>query len=268
MIDKGRFEVLGVGIDAVDYEAAVTRIVEAARAGRALGVSALAVHGVVTASRDASQLARMSRFGLIVPDGQPVRWALKRLYGVTLPDRVYGPQLTLRVCAAAAEAGLSVFMYGSTPEVLGLMKPALRQRFPKLKIAGAMPSAFQQLDRDRQREIARQIIESGADIVLVGLGCPRQEVWVYEHLNLIDCPMLAVGAAFDFISGLMPQAPKWMQNAGLEWLYRLMKEPKRLWRRYVLLNPVFFLNVFLKGRSHALCKELKDDVDIPYMGYG
>ncbi|WP_116368284.1 WecB/TagA/CpsF family glycosyltransferase [Parahaliea mediterranea] len=239
MIDKGRHNVLGVGVCAVDYETAVDRILEAASEGKTLGVSALAVHGVMTGAMDSEHAARLNALDLVVPDGQPVRWALNWLYKLDLRDRVYGPDLTLKVVEAMAAAGHGMFLYGSTPEVLAQFEANLRKKYPGLTINGTAPSAFRTVSEEEQREIARTIQASGAKAVLVGLGCPRQEVWVYEHLSLLDMPMLAVGAAFDFHAGLLPQAPPFMQRYGLEWLFRLYQEPKRLWRRYLFLNPAF-----------------------------
>ena len=243
-IDKGRHSVLGVNVHAVDYEAALTRITTAAHANQPLTVTALAVHGVMTGALDPIHRTRLNALDLIVPDGQPVRWALALLHGASLPDRVYGPTLTLKLCETAAEQGLSVYIYGNHQDVLDIMVQRLHEQFPALKIAGVMPSAFRQLTADEQQERAAQIAATQPDIVLCGLGCPRQETWVYEHRDLLNAPMLAVGAAFDFIAGKKSQAPRWMQDNGLEWLYRLTQEPGRLWRRYLLLNPAY-ITLFL-----------------------
>lgn len=237
MIDRGKHNLIGVRIDAVNYAAAVARIMAAARDRRPYTVSALAVHGVMTGRTDAAQRTRLNALDLVTPDGQPVRWALNLLYGVSLPDRVYGPTLTLLVCEQAAREGLPVYLYGSRADVLERLRASLSARFPQLRVAGAEPSRFRQLHADEKAATVERIRASGARIVLVGLGCPRQEVWAYEHRELLDMPILAVGAAFDFHAGSARQAPGWMQARGLEWLYRLAHEPRRLWRRYLLLNP-------------------------------
>lgn len=248
MRDEGRHPVLGIQISAVDYDAAVARIIDAARQRRHLGVSALAVHGVMTGADDAEQRHRLNALDLVVPDGQPVRWALNLLHKTKLTDRVYGPNLTLRVCEAAAADGLPIYLYGSTPEVLDSLQKRLLERFPDLQIAGSRPSLFRPTANDEeQASIAAEIVASGAAICLVGLGCPRQEVFVYEHRDLVPMPMLAVGAAFDFHAGLLPQAPAWMQARGLEWLFRLVQEPGRLWRRYLILNPRYLGRVALQA---------------------
>ena len=239
MIDKGKRSVLGIGVNVIDYDAAVDRIIGAAKAGQPLGVSALAVHGVMTGALDPAQCYRLRRLDLIVPDGQPVRWALKLLHGEALPDRVYGPELTARVCARAAAEGLSIYLYGSRQAVLDAWIANLQATLPTLRIAGAEPSQFRQLCAEEAGEINARIAASNADIVFVGLGCPRQEVFVFEHMTSVSRPMLAVGAAFDFHARVLRQAPRWMQGRGLEWVFRLLIEPRRLWRRYLLLNPLF-----------------------------
>lgn len=243
MIDLGRHPVLGVGIDAVDYDTSVARILAAARASQPLGVSALAVHGVMTGALDAEHRARLNALELVVPDGQPVRWALRWLHGVALADRVRGPTLMLRVCEACAREGSPVLLYGSRASTLDRLAANLKRRFPGLEIAGTIPSAFRELNEDEQLSIAEAIRASGARLTFVGLGCPRQEVWAYENRTLISMPAIAVGAAFDFHAGTLAEAPGWMQRGGLEWLYRLVLEPRRLWRRYLLLNPLYLLMV-------------------------
>jgi exopolysaccharide biosynthesis WecB/TagA/CpsF family protein len=149
-----------------------------------------------------------------------------------------------QICANAADHGLPVYLYGSQSDVLERLVDKLRRTFPALKIAGAEPSKFRGLTKNEVVELNSRLIRSGAKIVFVGLGCPRQEVFVYEHCEALSCPVIAVGAAFDFVSGSKAQAPSWMRLYGLEWLFRLFKEPARLWRRYIFLNPLFCLLVF------------------------
>jgi exopolysaccharide biosynthesis WecB/TagA/CpsF family protein len=247
VIDRGRRNVIGIRIDAVDYDLAVDRIVRAARERRPAAVSALAVHGVMTGVLDRAHRYRLNSLDLVVPDGQPVRWALNWLHGADLSDRVYGPTLMLRLCERLAEEGLPIFLYGSTPEQLLRLQERLMGRFPALRIAGIEPSRFRQLTADEQRETAARIRASGAALTFVGLGCPRQEVWVFEMRRLVGMPLIAVGAAFSFHAGLLPQAPPLMQAWGLEWLFRLVQEPERLWRRYLLLNPLYLFLLALQG---------------------
>ncbi len=246
MLDLGKQNVVGIGVDAIDYDAATEKIIRAAADKRPFAVSALAVHGVMTGALDAVHRHRLNRLDLVAPDGQPVRWAMKWLHNVELPDRVYGPELTLRVCERAAAEGLAVYLYGSRDEVLADLKANLLQKFPDLKIAGSQPSRFRQVTAGEQADIAETIKASGASIVLVGLGCPRQETWVFEYRNLLPMPLLAVGAAFDFHAGVVPQAPAWAQRRGLEWLFRFVREPRRLWKRYTVLNALYVLFVVLQ----------------------
>ena len=240
MINRGKRDILGVGVNVIDYEGAVEAVMTAARERKRLGVSALAVHGVMTGALDPAQRYRLNRLDLATPDGQPVRWALALLHRERLPDRVYGPRLTELVCERAEALGLSIYLYGSTPATLDRWIGNLSRSLPRLAIAGAEPSKFRQLSETEDRELDERIRASGADIVFVGLGCPRQEVFVYEHAAALGRPILAVGAAFDFQAG-RKQAPAWMQRRGLEWLFRLAHEPRRLWRRYLLLNPLYCL---------------------------
>ena len=242
-IDFGKHSILGVNINAVNYHAAVNKIVTAARNQEACSVSALAVHGVMTGFLDRVHARRLNGLDLVVPDGQPVRWALSWLYGKKLPDRVYGPNLTLKVAEALTKEGLSIYLYGSKKETLERFANNLGKMYPGIKIAGMEASKFRRLSESERLELVQRIRNSGASVVFLGLGCPRQETWAYEYRNLLNIPILAVGAAFDFHAGTLPQAPKWMQDVGLEWLFRLTQEPKRLWQRYAILNPLYLWNI-------------------------
>ena len=239
--------VLGVLVDACDYDAAVTSIMGAARRRRGFAATALAVHGVMTGVRDPVQRYRLNDLDLVAPDGQPVRWALNLLHGCGLGDRVYGPDLTIRLLAEAEASALPVFFYGSTPEVLAAMTANVRRRFPSLLVAGAEPSRFKLADGKERSEIAQRILDSGARLVFVGLGCPRQETFVHDMRELLPMPMLAVGAAFDYHAGLLRAPPARLQRLGLEWAWRLMLEPGRLWRRYLLLNPAYLVRLGLQA---------------------
>ncbi len=248
-IDAGKHNVLGIQVDAVDYQAAVNKIITAAHQHQSLSVSALAVHGVMTGVLDEIHRYRLNHLDLVCPDGQPVRWALNLLYKTGLPDRVTGPQLMLQICERAAQEGLPIYLYGSRPSVLESLSQNLLARFPKLIIAGSQPSRFRQVSPEEKQEIIAEIRESGAAMTFVGLGCPRQEVWAYEYTAELSMPTMAVGAAFDFHAGNLSQAPQILQKWGLEWFYRLMQEPTRLWKRYVFLNPLYvslFTLQFLK----------------------
>jgi N-acetylglucosaminyldiphosphoundecaprenol N-acetyl-beta-D-mannosaminyltransferase len=247
MHNAGKRNVLGILIDAVDYDAAMEFIFRAACEKRGCAISALAVHGLMTGALNREQKFRLNHFDLLMPDGQPVRWALNLLYRVGLADRVCGPNLTVKICARAAAEGKSLYFYGSTPEILAGLRQTLAKSFPTLSIAGMEPSKFRQLTAEEKLGVADRIHSSGASIVFVGLGCPRQEIFAFEFRNILKMPILAVGAAFPFLAGKVPRAPSWMQAAGLEWLFRLASEPRRLWRRYVYLNPIYMFLLSLQA---------------------
>jgi len=244
MIDRGKHNILGVRVDAVDYAAAVERIAEAAVNRRPLAVSALAVHGIMTGVLDPVQRIRLNNFDLVVPDGQPVRWALNLLHGTRLDERVYGPTLMLQMCEWAAAHEAPIFLFGGTGDQLAALGQRLLPRFPGLRIAGTRPSAFRRLTAAERDQLVAEIRGSGAALTFVGLGCPRQEVWAYENRDALSMPLLAVGAAFAFHAGQLSQAPQFMQDRGLEWFYRLAREPRRLWKRYALLNPLYLALLF------------------------
>jgi N-acetylglucosaminyldiphosphoundecaprenol N-acetyl-beta-D-mannosaminyltransferase len=246
MIDYGKRNVLGVGVDAVDYEAATARIIARARSGARCVTSALAVHGVITGALDRVHRFRINTFDLVVPDGQPVRWALNSLYGLQLKDRVYGPTLMLRVCREAARSELPVYFYGSSETVVRQLCDRMSRCCPSLRIAGSQPSQFRRLTRGECADTVREIRESGARILFVGLGCPRQEVFAYEMSAYLSMPILAVGAAFDYHAGLLREPPETMQALGLQWLYRLAQEPRRLCKRYLITNSQFVVLFLLQ----------------------
>jgi N-acetylglucosaminyldiphosphoundecaprenol N-acetyl-beta-D-mannosaminyltransferase len=257
MIDYGKRNVLGVGVDAVDYDTAIARIIARACSGTRCVTSALAVHGVVTGALDRIHRFRINTFDLVVPDGQPVRWALNSLYGLHLKERVYGPTLMLRVCREAAKAELPVYFYGSSDTVVRRLCDRMPGLCPGLRIAGSRPSQFRRLTTRERAETVREIRESGARIVFVGLGCPRQEVFAYEMGAYLHMPILAVGAAFDYHAGLLREPPETVQALGLQWLYRLAQEPRRLARRYLTTNSQFIV-LFLLQRLRLWTPDLFD----------
>jgi exopolysaccharide biosynthesis WecB/TagA/CpsF family protein len=268
MIDKGKQNILGVCVDAIDYEAAVERIIAAAHARQAMALSALAVHGVMTGVLDATQRYRLNHLDLVVPDGQPVRWALNLLYRTRLPDRVYGPTLMLKLCERAALEGLPIYLYGSRPEVLKALEQNLCERFPGLNVAGTQASLFRRVSKEEKQTVVEAIRRSGAALLFVGLGCPRQEVWAYEYREALGIPLIAVGAAFDFHAGLLAQAPALMQRLGLEWLYRLTREPRRLWKRYGLLNPAYLALLALQATGLKRFDPTSATPPTQELGYG
>jgi N-acetylglucosaminyldiphosphoundecaprenol N-acetyl-beta-D-mannosaminyltransferase len=242
-LDAGKLNVLGVLVDALDYDAAVAKVMAAARHRRPLSVTALAVHGVMTGVRDPLHNSRLNAIDVVAPDGQPVRWALNILYRTRLRDWVSGPELVLRVLRRMAEERLPIYLYGSTPQTLDRLSASLLRLFPELCIAGAEPSRFRTAEPGEEIALAGRIRESGARLVLVGLGCPRQEVFVYGMRALVSMPLMAVGAAFDYHAGLLRPAPRVLQRHGLAWLWRLGLEPRRLWRRYLILNTEYLIRL-------------------------
>lgn len=231
--------VLGVMVTAIEPPLAVAEILAAARDRRGLSVTATAVHGLMTGVEDDEHRYRLNSFDMVLPDGQPVRWALNLLHRCGLRERVAGPDLMWRVCQAASTEGLPVYFFGSTAETLGKLTQQLTRRLGNLIVAGTTPSRFHRQTEAETKAVAATIRASGAAVVFVGLGCPRQEVWTYENRDLLGLPVVAVGAAFDFHAGTIPRAPKILGRLGLEWLFRLTLEPRRLWRRYLRLNPLF-----------------------------
>ena len=246
MTNQGKKNLLGVRIDATDYESAVRRIITSAQRGLRFTVSALAVHGVMMGAIDPVHRYRLNHLDLSVPDGQPVRWALNILHGTKLRDRVYGPKLTLLVCREAARTGISVFFYGSRTEVVPMLVAKMVERCPGLQVAGYEASKFKKLTPAERQGLIDRIVKSGANILFVGLGCPRQEVFAHEMGEHLSMPILAVGAAFDYHSGILSEPPEFMQRAGLQWLYRLAQDPRRLWRRYLVLNIQFIVGFLLQ----------------------
>jgi N-acetylglucosaminyldiphosphoundecaprenol N-acetyl-beta-D-mannosaminyltransferase len=209
-------------------------------AGQRSWISAAAVNLVMSALDDAEVRAAVDTASLVVPDGQPLVWALHTL-GHHAATRIYGPELMARFCALAAGDGTRVYLYGGRDEHrLWLLQERLLARFPGLQIAGAFSPPFRPLDEQERTRIAGEIDETGAQVVWVGTGQPKQELWMAQMRPLLSAPLLVgVGAAFDFHAGLLAQAPPWMQRNGLEWLFRLSREPRRLWRRYASQNPRF-----------------------------
>jgi N-acetylglucosaminyldiphosphoundecaprenol N-acetyl-beta-D-mannosaminyltransferase len=235
-----------VRIAALDPPALLARL-EALVAAGGRGYACFAnVHGVMEAQEDASLRRVYNATELTVPDGMPLVW-LGRWRGHPGVRRCYGPQVTLELARAAARSGWPCFFYGGGPGVAEALAAVLARRFPGLVVSGTGAPPFRPLTEAEDEATVASLNDSGARIVFVGLGCPKQEKWMAEHRARLHAPLLlGVGAAFDFHTGRVPQAPGWMQGAGLEWLSRLAHEPRRLWRRYLVLNPLFAWNVALE----------------------
>src|SRR3954454_3903145 len=231
---------LGVPVALTDYEHTLDWIDAAVAAGSREYICVAAVHTVMACQEDEALREAVLGASFTVPDGQPLVWALKAL-GHSLGDRVYGPELMDRACARAAETGQRMYLYGGRNQgALAQLTRTMRLRYPGLKIVGGYAPPFRALTDAEEDTIAHDIDRSGADVVWVGIGVPKQEKWMARMRPRLQAPVLiGVGAAFDFHAGLIPQAPTWMQRLGLEWAFRLSREPRRLWRRYVRYNPRF-----------------------------
>ncbi len=231
---------VGVPLAVTDYERALDWIDAAVAADAREYVCVAAVHTVMESRDDAALRDAVAGAAFTVPDGQPLAWALRKL-GHDIDSRVYGPELMARACACAAETGQRHYLYGGRDQsALFRLTLRLRQRFPGLRIVGGWSPPFRALSEQELDEIAADINRARPDVVWVGIGVPKQEKWMAAMRDRLDAPVLVgVGAAFDFHAGLIPQAPGWMQRNGLEWLYRLKQEPRRLWKRYARHNPRF-----------------------------
>lgn len=236
-----RKPVLGVNVSVTTYGEETDCVIRAAKARTSSCVTHLAVHGLVTGALDGGLRRRLNAFDLVAPDGMPVKTALNVLFGAGLPEHTRGPESTLRICERAAAESIGVYLYGSAPDTVSALRRNLLAKYPGLAVAGAEPSLFRPLTRDEDEALAGRINASGAGIVLLGLGCPLQEHFAYEHRGRISAVMVCVGAAFDFHAGVKKPAPEWMQRNALEWLFRLGQEPGRLWKRYLYTNSLFML---------------------------
>ncbi len=247
--------VLGVPLSLTDYEEALVWM-DAMVAERERGyVCVCNVHTVMASREDPALRAALGASSLNVPDGQPLVWAVNSL-GHRLESRVYGPELMARACARAADSGQRFYLYGGRNQgALFQLALNLRQRYPGIKIVGGYSPPHRPLTSEEREAIVEEINHSRADIVWVGIGVPKQEKWMAQMRAELDAPVLiGVGAAFDFHAGLVRQAPSWVQDAGLEWAFRLAHEPRRLWRRYSRYNPRFliaFARQFARHRRSA-----------------
>jgi N-acetylglucosaminyldiphosphoundecaprenol N-acetyl-beta-D-mannosaminyltransferase len=231
-----RLDVLGVRVSAAGYSEAAEVILRAAKQRTPALVDHLSLHGLSLAQRDPAFREMLEAFDLVGPDGQPVRWALNRLYGAGLADRLYGPELMDRLCALAARERLGIYLYGGHPEVSGRLRRKLLEHHPRLRIVGCESPPFGELS-EVDAALVDRINSSGAGIVFLGLGCPKQERFAHAYRGRIRAVQICVGAAFDFLACEKPMAPSWMQARGLEWLFRLGSEPRRLWKRYLVSTP-------------------------------
>jgi N-acetylglucosaminyldiphosphoundecaprenol N-acetyl-beta-D-mannosaminyltransferase len=232
-------DILGINVSAITMEETVRRIQGWIEKKQSNYVCVTPVCVVMEAQKDEGFRDIVNSAGLVTPDGMPLVW-LSRLKGCRDAERVYGPDLMLEVCRVAQQKEYSSFFYGGADGVPQKLKDSLCGKFPGLKVVGAYSPPFRPLTTQEDEDVVRMINGFSPDIVWVGIGAPRQEKWMASHLGRLNAHvMIGVGAAFDFLSGAKRQAPRWIQRSGLEWLFRLITEPRRLWRRYLIGNTLF-----------------------------
>lgn len=241
--ERRRELILGVPIDSLTWDEALERIHAWSNRGESRIVCICNVHSVVTATQDETFGKIVAQADMATPDGAPIAWMLRRL-GHPAQERINGPDLMWRYCELAAHTGRSIFLYGGSPATVSRLLARLRDAFPALRIAGAESPPYRILSDVEDGEVVNRINQARAGVVLVSLGCPKQEVWMASHVGRIDAVMIGVGAAFDYHAGTVDRAPPWMQRAGFEWLHRLSSEPRRLWRRYLITNTLFVARAF------------------------
>ena len=242
-MENPRVNILGVGVSAINIEIAAQTINTWICKGESNYVCVTGVHGVMESQREEKIRQIHNAAGMVTPDGMPLVW-LSRIRGFSDVSRVYGPDLMLALCELSVEKGYEHFFYGGAPGVPEKLAANLQEKFPRLKVVGTYSPPFRLLSMEEDSQVVEIINQANPDIVWVGLSTPKQELWMGEHVGKLSAPVLVgVGAAFDFHAGLKRQAPHWVQWVGMEWFYRLLSEPKRLWRRYLINNPTFILLV-------------------------
>ena len=247
---RPRADVLGSPIDVIDWANALRVISGWATRRESRYICICNAHSVVTAAQDPSFNAVLAGADMATPDGSPVAWLMRRT-GHPTQERINGPDLMEKFCAQAAIDGTPIHLLGSTPETLAALQMKLRARWPALVIAGVLSPPFRTLSAEEDAELVRTVNAARPGVVFVSLGCPKQERWMAAHRGRIDAVMIGVGAAFDFHAGTITRAPDWMRRNGLEWLHRLISEPRRLWRRYLVTNTAFIagaMKQLLRGR--------------------
>jgi len=251
--------VLGVQVSAVNMTMALRTIDGWITRGEPHYVCVTGVHGVMESQRDPELRRIHNQAGMVTPDGMPLVW-LSWLDGHRYVERVYGPDLMLACCAQTGDRAYRHYFYGGADGVPELLRSRLCARYPALKVAGIFSPPFRAVTPEEDEEIVRRINAASPDIVWIGLSTPKQERWMSEHRARLDAPVLiGVGAAFDFHAGLKRQAPRWMQRSGSEWLFRLLTEPRRLWRRYLVNNPAFVWKVARTRLGRARAPETGGD---------
>jgi N-acetylglucosaminyldiphosphoundecaprenol N-acetyl-beta-D-mannosaminyltransferase len=238
-IRDDRVDILGVGVSPINMDDGIATIERWISERSRNYVCITGVHGVMESRRNQRLRRIHNEAGMVTPDGMPLVW-LSRLLGKHRTERVYGPDLMRKMTAVSSQRGYRQFYYGGSEGVADKLKQALVNAHPNLEVAGTLCPPFRELTLDEDRADIDTINMARPDIIWVGLSTPKQEFWMARHLGRIEAPvMVGVGAAFDFLAGTKRQAPRWMQRNGLEWLFRLCSEPRRLWRRYAYIVPGF-----------------------------
>jgi len=247
-----KFYLLNVGISAINMDDACSLAEEAILTKGKKYICVCPVSTVMECKRDKTVLESVNRADLVTPDGMAVVW-IGRMMGHKNIRRVYGPELMQRICGISAKKGYKNYLYGSSEDVLNKLRNRLKERYPGLIISGSFSPPFRQLTWEEDDKIIGEINNSAPDIVWVGLSSPKQDLWMHQHRGVINAPvMVGVGAAFDFLAGTKLQAPYWIRSAGFEWLFRLLTEPKRLWRRYLINYPLFVYYFILESLSKPI----------------
>ncbi len=250
-----RVNILGVGISAIKEDFALRKIDTWIENNDRQYVAVCTVNTVMECQKDTAMRQAINGAGMATPDGMPLVWLASRDSEQPV-ERVYGPDLMLAVCARSVERGYKHFLYGGADGVPGLLASELKNQFPGIQIVGEYSPPFRALTEAEEEEIIAMINEAEPDIIWVGLGTPKQDLWMAKHRPNLNAPVIiAVGAAFDFHTKRIPQAPAWMQRSGLEWLFRFSQEPSRLWYRYLVHNPLFILSIIeqkLGLRKHEI----------------
>jgi N-acetylglucosaminyldiphosphoundecaprenol N-acetyl-beta-D-mannosaminyltransferase len=239
-----RISILGVHVTPLTMARAADIVAAAIRSRRKMRGVFCTTHMIIESQDIPALCEAVNGSDIVATDGVPLVW-LSRLRGARDIERVYGPDALLAFCERGLEQGWRHYFYGSTPQTLDKLVTRLAERFPGLLIAGSYSPPFRPLTEDERQDIILKLNTAAPDIIWVGLGLPKQELWAAEYKGHLDAPViLAVGAAFDFHAGTVKQAPRWVQNLGMEWFFRLLQEPQRLWRRYLICNTRFLWLLF------------------------
>jgi len=236
--NQNRARVVSLGVNVCNHDSVIEKVSGLIEQGNGGYVCFSTVHMVMESYDDSVYGAKINDADLIIPDGMPLVW-MQKLQGITNAARVRANDLMIMLCDFAEKNNLKVGFYGGTQNVIDEITKRAAKDFPKLQIAYAFSPPFRALTEAEDAEVVKNIEKAGVQILFVGLGCPKQENWMARHKNKTSAVMLGVGASFDFYAGNIKESPRWLGNLGLEWFYRLLQEPKRLWRRYLILNPRF-----------------------------